>query len=177
MTTTASNVFANAMANAVAAAAPVKKENYSPELTAQVVAAYAIDKNLENLAAKFGKSVKSLQAKLSREKVYVKKEYVTKTGEVSISKEEIVADIAKLLGKTDEEFASLEKATKPVLQALQSALQVYADIMELDTPAPEFESDDAGTYTSMQELAADDGVFINDTMPRTAEGKVSLAKA
>ena len=64
-----------------------KAINYTPEQTAQIVAEYKAGTSVESLAEALGKSVRSIVAKLSREGVYQKKEYATKTGEPVISKE------------------------------------------------------------------------------------------
>lgn len=100
--------------------------NYSPEMTAELVGAYKAEPTeatVKAFAEKFGKSTKSIVAKLSREKVYVAKEYKTKTGEKPVAKAELVAEIANLVGATDEAFDSLEKANKAVLEAIVKALK------------------------------------------------------
>lgn len=102
-----------------------KTVNYSPEMTAELVEAYKAnptDETVKAFAEKFNKSVKSIVAKLSREKVYVAKEYKTKTGEKPVAKADLVAKIAKAVGSTDEAFDSLEKANKAVLEAIAKAL-------------------------------------------------------
>ena len=103
-----------------------KTVNYTPEMTAELVEAYKASPNDETVKAfadKFGKSVKSVVAKLSREKVYVAKEYKTKKGEKPVAKAELVAKLAAFAGKSEAEFDSLEKANKAVLEALVKAFE------------------------------------------------------
>ena len=50
---------------------------------------------VENLADELKKSVKSIIGKLSREGVYKKTEYTTKTGEKPITKIQIVEELAE----------------------------------------------------------------------------------
>jgi hypothetical protein len=79
------------------------------------------------LADEFGKATKSIRAKLSSLKVYVKKEYKTKQGEKAETKSAIVTDIATLLGADEEQLSGLEKATKNTLNLIRSAFRVAAD--------------------------------------------------
>ena len=53
----------------------MKNINYTPEQTAQIIADYQAGKSVEIIADNLGKTVRSIVAKLSREKVYIKKEY------------------------------------------------------------------------------------------------------
>ena len=73
---------------------------------------------VENLADTLGKSVKSIIGKLSREGVYRKSEYTTKTGEKPITKLELVEKLAKQLEIPNSSLAGLEKAPKSVLRIL-----------------------------------------------------------
>jgi predicted aconitase with swiveling domain len=100
--------------------------NYSVEMTAELVEAYKAEPTeatVKEMAEKFGKTVKSVVAKLSREGVYVKKAYVTKKGEKPVAKAALVARLAELTGETEETFESLEKATKHSLEVLVKALE------------------------------------------------------
>lgn len=136
--TTQNSAVVSSMVNEATKAA-AKKENYSPETTAALLKAYETEKDTAKLAEMFGKTAKSIVAKLSREKVYVKATYKTKTGEQPVSKEEIVSKIATLLNKSEEELESLTKATKPVLQLIESTLQVSADLLQKDYDGDTFE--------------------------------------
>ena len=86
--------------------------------------------------------------------MYVKPAYKTKTGEAPISKEEIVSKIATLLNKTDEEMESLTKATKPVLQLIENALTMQAELLDIDGD-------------SFKQLSANDGVLTTDAETTT----------
>ena len=74
---------------------------------------------VENLASTLDKSVKSIIGKLSREGVYKKTEYLTKTGEKPITKLEIVENLANLLDVPTTALAGLEKAPKSALKILE----------------------------------------------------------
>ena len=74
---------------------------------------------VENLAEELDKSVKSIIGKLSREGVYKKTEYLTKTGEKPITKLEIVENLATLLEVPLTALAGLEKAPKSCLRILE----------------------------------------------------------
>jgi len=123
---TSSKVMA-ATATTAAATTVAKKatvENYSPEVTAKIVEAYAggKGKTVAELATMFGKKDKSIIAKLSREKVYAKQSYTTKAGTKPEAKEEIVSVIAAFIGVAVDKLETLEKANKNVLVLLRDAV-------------------------------------------------------
>ena len=97
--------------------------NYTAEQTAELVAEYKAGETVENLAEVFGKSVRSIVAKLSREGVYVAKARTTKTGEPIVKKDLLVDTMQLMFGLTDAEADSLTKANKT---ALQKILQKWA---------------------------------------------------
>jgi len=100
-----------------------KAVNYTAEQTATLVTRYTAEgASVEDLAKEFGKSVRSIVAKLSREKVYKKKEYVTKTGEKSVKKDETADKIGAILGLAENDIESLTKANKTALKAILSAI-------------------------------------------------------
>ena len=68
------------------------------------------------------KSIKSIIGKLSREGVYKKTEYVTKTGEKPITKVEIVENLEEKLGLPNQTLAGLEKSPKTVLRRLYESV-------------------------------------------------------
>jgi len=108
----------------VAAKTP-KAVNYTPEQTAAMVAAYLADKSeatVASLALDMGKTVRSVVAKLSREKVYVAKEYKTKTGDKVVKKDETADAIGAVLMLTESEIESLTKANKTALVKIFTAL-------------------------------------------------------
>ena len=95
-----------------------KTVNYTPEQTLQMVADYQAGTTVETIAEALGKTVRSVVAKLSREKVYIAKTYATKTGEAVIKKD-IVADyIGEALGLGEADTESLTKANKVALKAI-----------------------------------------------------------
>jgi hypothetical protein len=98
------------------------KKNYSDEIVAQMTEQYVANPTRETvdaLAQEFGKSVRSIIAKLSREGVYVAQPKVTKTGEPVVRKAELVALIESNFGIA---VPSLVKASKADLQRLIDSL-------------------------------------------------------
>jgi hypothetical protein len=99
-----------------------KVVNYTPEQTAALVEAYKAGTTVEALAESLGKSVRSIVAKLSREGVYQKKTYVTKTGESPVKKDAHAEAIGKILMLSEPDVDSLTKANKRALKAIFDAL-------------------------------------------------------
>lgn len=99
-----------------------KLVNYTPEMTAKVVADYAAGVTVESIAEAMGKSVRSVVAKLSREGVYKAKVYVGKTGEKPVKKDVHADAIGAVLFLTESEIESLTKANKSALVKIFSAL-------------------------------------------------------
>jgi len=100
-----------------------KTVNYTPEMTAKMTADYAAGVTVEAIAFDLGKTVRSVVAKLSREKVYVAKVYVGKTGEAVVKKDTVADAIGERLGFTEAETESLTKANKTALQKIFAAMQ------------------------------------------------------
>jgi hypothetical protein len=99
-----------------------KPVNYTPEQTAQIKADYASGVTVETIATAMGKTARSIVAKLSREGVYQKKVYATKTGE-KVEKKDATADaIGLVLKLTEAETESLTKANKTALKKIFAAL-------------------------------------------------------
>jgi hypothetical protein len=69
-----------------------------------------------------GKTVRSVVAKLSREGVYRKKEYVSKTGEKPVKKDAHAEAIGAILQLSEGEVDSLTKANKSALKTIFEAL-------------------------------------------------------
>lgn len=95
--------------------------NYTEEQVAYMTKLYEENptrETVENLAEEFGKSVKSIIGKLSREGVYKKTVYKTKTGEDPITKKELVENLAKCLGISADLILGLEKSPKRDLKYL-----------------------------------------------------------
>lgn len=103
--------------------AATKEVNYTPEMTEKLVAGYKAGTSVEELAVMFGKSVRSVTAKLVREGAYVKKEYVGKTGEKPVKKEALATEFMELCGLTEAEADSLAKANKTALAKVLAALK------------------------------------------------------
>lgn len=92
-----------------------KTVNYTPEQTAKMVADYTNGVTVDQIAETLGKSVRSIVAKLSREGVYKKKTYTTKTGEAVVKKDAWADYIGEALGLTEADTESLTKANKTAL--------------------------------------------------------------
>lgn len=108
-----------------------KVVNYTDAQSAELVAAYtavrestreARDAVIADFAVKYGKTVRSIVAKLSREKVYMPKEYVGKTGEKPVKKDAHADAIGAVLGLSENEIESLTKANKTALEKIFKAL-------------------------------------------------------
>ena len=99
--------------------------NYTEEQTNLLVGAY-LDKpspdTVEELAEYLNKSKKSIIGKLSREGVYRREAYVSKTGERPVTKTEIVNSIAENLGLESSSLSGLEKSPKAALRTLEKAV-------------------------------------------------------
>jgi hypothetical protein len=93
--------------------------NYTDEQTSTMLEAYLSNptrETVETLAVEFGKSVRSIVAKLSREGVYQKAAPVTKTGEPVTRKDDLADRLAAACGLTEAEADSMTKASKTALQ-------------------------------------------------------------
>lgn len=99
-----------------------KVVNYTPEQTAQMVTDYRAGVSVETIAQNLGKTVRSVVAKLSREKVYVAKTYVSKTGEPVVKKDAHADAIGAILRLPENDIESLTKANKSALKAIFEAL-------------------------------------------------------
>ena len=96
-------------------------QNYTPELTAEVVKAYQAGDTVEVIAERTGKTVRSVVAKLAREGVYVAK---TKArGPQAPRKAELITEIAHAIGTSEELIESLEKATREALELIVKAVK------------------------------------------------------
>ena len=102
-----------------------KTVNYTPEMTSELVSAYVANPTQETVvtfAEKFGKTARSIVAKLSREKVYIAKQYETKTGEKPAKKDSVADAIGAILKLSEADTDSLAKANKKALKAVFEAL-------------------------------------------------------
>lgn len=103
--------------------ATTKTVNYTAEQTAAMLADYAAGVSTEAIAAKVGKTVRSVVAKLSREGVYQKKERVSKTGEAIVKKDSLADQLGMLVGLTEAETDSLSKANKTALAKILNCVK------------------------------------------------------
>jgi hypothetical protein len=99
-----------------------KTVNYTPEQTTKMVADYQSGVTVETIAENMGKTVRSVVAKLSREKVYKAKEYKTKTGEAVVKKDAHADAIGAILKMPENDIESLTKANKNALRVIFEAL-------------------------------------------------------
>lgn len=99
--------------------------SYTEQITKELIEAYEDEptrETVEKLAEMYSKSVKSIIGKLSREGVYRREIYKSKTGEVPVTKNEIVNNIADSLGIEIEALSGLEKSPKAALKNLEKAV-------------------------------------------------------
>ena len=99
--------------------------NYTQEQVEVMIAWYTAEptrETAEKLSQEFGKSIKSIIGKLSREGVYQKAVYKTKTGEIPITKAQLVENLAELLEIPSNKIMGLEKAPKQDIKFLHDTL-------------------------------------------------------
>ena len=99
-------------------------KNYTDEMVAQMTDQYVANptrETVDGLAKQFGKTTRSIIAKLSREGVYVAQPRTTKTGEPVVSKAQFVTAIESHF---DIAMPTLVKAGKQDLQKLAEALRL-----------------------------------------------------
>ena len=97
-------------------------KNYTDEMVAQMTEAYQSNptrETVDELAETFGKTTRSIIAKLSREGVYIAQPRTTKSGEPVVAKAELVSQIE---AHFDMELPTLVKAGKQDLQRLVDAI-------------------------------------------------------
>ncbi len=99
--------------------------NYSSEQVSLMIEKYQAKpdrETVDKLAEELNKSIKSIIGKLSREGVYRKAVYKTKTGELPVTKAELIVKIADILNANSEKLKGLEKAPKQELKYLYELL-------------------------------------------------------
>jgi hypothetical protein len=100
--------------------------NYSEEQTKYMTDLYLSSPSratVEVLADEMEKSIKSIIGKLSREGVYRREIYKTKSGETPVTKVEIVSNIAEALGLEVDNLLGLDKAPKNTLKTLEKGIE------------------------------------------------------
>jgi putative heme iron utilization protein len=98
--------------------------NYTPEMTQELVEAYKAQPTkatVEAFAVKFGKTARSIVAKLSREGAYVKATPV-KNVNVRVTKAEQISALAKKMGVNESELESLSSATYATIALITAAI-------------------------------------------------------
>ena len=100
----------------------MKTVNYTAEQTARIISDYQSGVSVETISDNLGKSVRSIVSKLSREKVYIKKQYKTKTGESAVRKDTHADAIGAILRLPENDIESLTKANKNALKVIFEAL-------------------------------------------------------
>lgn len=102
-----------------------KVVNYTEAQATELKTAYVANPTKETVAAfaeKFGKTTRSIVAKLAKMEVYKKAEYVSKTGEKPVKKDAHADAIGAVLKMTEPEIESLTKANKTALVKIFQAL-------------------------------------------------------
>jgi len=100
--------------------------NYTEKDVETIVSAYTQNpsrETVEVLAEQLNKSVKSIIGKLSREGVYQKAIYKTKTGELPVTKVQLIEQLAELFEMDSSQLMGLEKAPKQNLKMLLSGVR------------------------------------------------------
>ncbi len=102
--------------------------NYSDEQTLYIKEKYLKDPTratVELLAKELSRTIKSIIGKLSKEGVYRREGYRTKTGEVPVTKAEIVQHIGDILNLNHDTLVGLDKAPKRALKSIESGLELF----------------------------------------------------
>lgn len=117
-----------------------KVVNYTPEQVSTMVSAYLANPaqiTVDNLAEQLGKSVRSIVARLSREKredgktsVYIAKSYVTKNGAKPVRKDDLADQVGALAQLTEPETESLTKVNKTALTKILALMTKPVDASE-----------------------------------------------
>jgi hypothetical protein len=100
--------------------------NYTEKDVELIVSAYKENpsrETVEVLAEQLNKSIKSIIGKLSREGVYQKAIYRTKTGELPVTKAQLIEELAELFEISSERLMGLEKAPKQDLKMLLNGVR------------------------------------------------------
>ncbi len=104
-----------------------KMVTYTAEQTAELVERYTDGESVEVLAAAFGKTARSVIAKLSREGVYKSKQAAEGTGPKRMTKAEYLASVEQILNMAPGSLDSMEKGTLESCKALYTvAMKVTA---------------------------------------------------
>ena len=108
----------------------IMASNYTQDQVEFMVNQYRLKPDRETvdmLAGELDKSIKSIIGKLSREGVYRKAVYKTKTGEIPVTKAQLVENLATLLEIPSSKIMGLEKAPKQDIKFLHDTINGGAD--------------------------------------------------
>lgn len=112
--------------------------NYTKEIEEDMYITYGENKSqetVEALAKKYDKPIRSIISKLSAMGIYQKKRYVSKNGQVPVTKEVYIERISNLLDIDRDLLESLEKVTKYALVKMDERIsKLKAEIDELHKP-------------------------------------------
>lgn len=97
-----------------------KQMNYTPEQTTEIVELYKAGTEIEQIAEKFGKTARSIIAKLSREGVYKSKSKAA--GTKRVTKAEMLRQVEQKLGLDAESLSSMEKGSMEAVELLFKAV-------------------------------------------------------
>ena len=100
--------------------------NYTDAQVAIMVSVYQANptrKTVDMLAKDMDKSIKSIIGQLSREGIYQKAIYKTKSGEVPMTKQEIILAMATALGIDSSKIMGLEKAPKQDIKFIYEVIK------------------------------------------------------
>lgn len=103
----------------------IMASNYTQDQVEFMVNQYRLKPDRETvdmLADNLDKSIKSIIGKLSREGVYRKAVYKTKTGEIPVTKAQLVENLAELLEIPSSKIMGLEKAPKQDIKFLHDTI-------------------------------------------------------
>lgn len=103
---------------------------YTPEVIANITERYkekSDSQMVSVLARELGVSDRSVIAKLSSLGIYVKKPYLTKRGELPVSKDVYIDRISKLLEIDPCILDSLEKVTKQALILMEARIRELSE--------------------------------------------------
>jgi hypothetical protein len=101
--------------------------SYSEQITQEIVDEYKANpcrETVDAIALRIGKSARSVIAKLAAEGCYYTPERTTKTGEIIVKKDELVADINEWLAI---DTPTLAKTSKLELKALHLKIKELID--------------------------------------------------
>ena len=100
--------------------------NYTDEQVRKMIIEYTLTPDratVDRLAKELDKSIKSIIGKLSREGIYKKAIYKTKSGEVPMTKAEIIVSLAEMLKIDSAKIIGLEKAPKQDIKYIYEIIQ------------------------------------------------------